>query len=56
MYEVEDKWKIGAEANYFSKQRLHGGQTGKNYWPAGLMAEKIWERFSIFVNFENVTD
>jgi outer membrane receptor for ferrienterochelin and colicins len=56
MYEVEDKWKIGAEAYYFSKQRLNDGQTGKSYWTAGLMAEKIWERFSIFVNFENLTD
>lgn len=56
MYEVEDKWKIGAEAYYFGRQKLNDGATGKNYWTAGLMAEKIWERFSIFVNFENLTD
>jgi outer membrane receptor for ferrienterochelin and colicins len=56
MYEVEDKWKIGAEAYYFSKQRLNDGTNGKSYWTAGLMAEKLWERFSIFVNFENLTD
>ncbi|WP_254070900.1 TonB-dependent receptor [Pedobacter sp. L105] len=56
MYEIEDKWKIGAEAYYFSKQRLNDGTTGKSYWTAGLMAEKIWERFSVFVNFENLTD
>ena len=56
MYEIEDKWKIGAEAYYFSKQRLNDGTTGKSYWTAGLMAEKIWERFSIFINFENLTD
>nr|WP_121272971.1 TonB-dependent receptor [Pedobacter schmidteae] len=56
MYEVEDEWKIGAEAYYFSKQRLNDGTTGKSYWTAGLMAEKIWERFSIFVNFENFTN
>ncbi|MBB5620275.1 iron complex outermembrane receptor protein [Pedobacter cryoconitis] len=56
MYEVEEKWKIGAEAYYFSKQRLNDGTTGKSYWTAGLMAEKIWERFSIFINFENLTD
>lgn len=56
MYEVEDQWKIGAEAYYFSKQRLNDGAIGKSYWTAGLMAEKIWERFSIFVNFENFTN
>ncbi|WP_316814769.1 TonB-dependent receptor domain-containing protein [Pedobacter nyackensis] len=56
MYEVEDEWKIGAEAYYFSKQKLNDGSTGKSYWTAGLMAEKIWERFSIFVNFENFTN
>lgn len=56
MYEVEDKWKIGAEAYYFGKQELNDGTTGKSYWTAGLMAEKLWERFSIFINFENLTD
>ena len=56
MYEVEDKWKIGAEAYYFSKQQLNEGAMGKSYWTAGLMAEKLWERFSIFINFENFTD
>ena len=53
MYEIEDKWKVGAEAYYFSRQQLNDGSTGKSYWTAGLMAERIWERFSIFVNFEN---
>jgi outer membrane receptor for ferrienterochelin and colicins len=56
MYELEDKWKIGAEAYYFSRQALSDGRTGKSYWTMGLMAEKIWERFSLFVNFENLTD
>jgi outer membrane receptor for ferrienterochelin and colicins len=56
MYELEDKWKIGAEAYYFSPQRLNDGITGKAYWTMGLMAEKIWDRFSIFINLENLTD
>jgi outer membrane receptor for ferrienterochelin and colicins len=56
MYEMEGKWKIGAEAYYFSPQRLNDGTNGKGYWTTGLMAEKIWERFSLFVNFENLTD
>lgn len=56
MYEIEDKWKIGLEAYYFSKQQLNDGTTGKSYWTTGFMAEKLWERFSIFVNFENFGD
>jgi iron complex outermembrane receptor protein len=56
MYEMEGKWKIGAEAYYFSRQRLNDGANGKGYWTTGLMGEKICERFSIFVNFENITD
>jgi len=56
MYEVEDKWKIGAEAYYFSPQKLNDGATGKSYWTTGIMVEKIWERFSLFINFENLTD
>ena len=56
MYEIEDKLKIGLEAYYFSPQQLNDGGRGKSYWTAGLMAEKIWEKFSIFVNLENLTD
>ncbi len=56
MYEVEDKLKLGLEAYYFSEQRLNDGTTGKSYWIAGFMAEKIWEKFSLFINFENFTN
>lgn len=56
MYEIEDKLKIGLEAYHFSKQRLNDGTFGKPYWITGLMAEKLWEKFSLFINFENFTD
>jgi len=56
LYEVEEKWKIGLEAYYFSKQQLSDGATGKSYWITGLMAEKIWKKFSMYINFENFTD
>jgi outer membrane receptor for ferrienterochelin and colicins len=56
MYELDEQWKIGAEAYYFSPQRLNDGTTGKAYWTTGLMAERIWKRFSLFINFENLTD
>lgn len=53
MYELEDKWKIGLEAYYYSEQTLNDGQKGKPYWICGFMAEKLWEKFSLFINFEN---
>ena len=56
MYEVEEKWKIGLEAYYFSPQKLNDGATGRQYWLFGFMAEKLWDNFSIFINFENFGD
>ena len=56
MYEVEEKWKLGAEAYYYSEQLLNDGATGKPYWIFGFMAERLWERFSLYINFENFTD
>jgi outer membrane receptor for ferrienterochelin and colicins len=56
MYEVEEQWKLGLEAYYVSEQLLSDGTTGKSYWTAGFMAEKLWEKFSLFINFENFTD
>jgi iron complex outermembrane receptor protein len=56
MYEVEEKWKVGLEAYYFDKQQLNDGKIGKSYLLCGFMAEKLWEQFSIYVNFENFLD
>ena len=56
MYEIEDNLRIGLEAYYFSPQELNDGTTGKEYWIMGLMTEKMWEDFSIFLNFENFLD
>jgi len=56
VYELEDKLKIGLEAYYYSPQKLNDGTTGKPYWLCGLMAEKIWDKFSLFINFENILD
>jgi iron complex outermembrane receptor protein len=56
MYEVEEKWKIGLEAYYFSRQRLTDNTYGKDYWICGFMIEKLWPKFSLFINFENFLD
>ena len=56
LYEVEGKWKMGLEAYYFSTQQLSDGATGKSYWITGFMAEKIYRKFSLYINFENFSD
>ncbi|CAN5438516.1 hypothetical protein BH10BAC5_BH10BAC5_27420 [soil metagenome] len=56
IYEVENNIKLGLEAYYFSPQKLNDGTNGNDYWLTGFMAEKIWESFSVFVNFENYMD
>ncbi len=56
MYEKDEKLKFGLEAYYFSPQKLSDAAIGKSYWTYGLMGEKLWEHFSIFINFENFTD
>jgi iron complex outermembrane receptor protein len=56
MFEREDNIKIGLEAYYFGPQRLSDGTTGKSYWITGFMAEKLFQHFSVFINFENFTN
>ena len=56
VYEKEGNLKLGLEAYYFSQQRLSDNKTGKSYWVVGLMAEKFWTHFSVFINFEDFTD
>jgi iron complex outermembrane receptor protein len=56
MYELEEKLKVGLEAYYYSTQKLNDGSSGKAYWICGVMVEKLWEHFSIFINFENLFD
>ncbi len=56
MYEVEEKWKAGLEAYYFDKQYLTDGSSGRAYWITGFMVERLWEKFSIYINFENFLD
>lgn len=56
VYEMENKWRVGSEIYYFSKQKLSDGTTGRGYWLTGLLAEKFWKRISVYINFENFGD
>lgn len=56
MLEKEDNFRIGLEAYYFSPQRLTDGSKGRDYWINGVMIEKMFPKFSLFLNFENIFD
>lgn len=56
MYEIEDSWRVGYELYYVGKQHLTDGLMGKDYVTMGFMIQKIWDKFSIYANFENFTD
>jgi len=56
VYENSGKLKLGLEAYYYSSQPLNDGTTGRPYWTFGFMAERSWQKLSLFINFENFTD
>lgn len=56
MYEVHGNLRIGVEAYYTGKQSLEDGTATTDYWMNGLMIEKRFGNFSLFINFENFLD
>ncbi len=56
IYEKHESVKLGLEAYYTSPQYLYNGVKTDDYWEMGFMAEKLWKKFSIYINFENFTD
>ncbi len=55
-YEIEDSFRFGVEGFYNGRQLLNDGATGKQYATFGLLVQKMWEEFDIFLNAENITD
>jgi iron complex outermembrane receptor protein len=56
IYEIHGNLRIGLEAYYTGKQRLSDGSVTTDYWINGLMLEKRFNNFSLFLNFENFLD
>lgn len=56
MLEEHDSYRIGFETYINGRQKLSNGDTTDPYVIMGFMAEKTWERISLFINFENFTD
>lgn len=56
IYEKEGVIKLGLEGYFTGRQYLSNGTQTPAYEELGFMAEKIFKRFSVYVNFENFTD
>lgn len=56
IYEKHEFLKLGLEGYYTSPQFLYNGFKTADYWEFGFMAEKLWKKFSVYINFENFTD
>jgi iron complex outermembrane receptor protein/outer membrane receptor for ferrienterochelin and colicins len=56
IYEKHGFLKLGLEGYYTGSQFLTDGTKTSDYWEFGFMAEKIFNRFSLYINFENFTD
>ena len=55
IYEKEEVIKLGLEAYFTGRQYLSDGTKTPSYSEFGFMAEKIFRKFSLYVNFENFT-
>jgi len=55
-YEVENNFRAGVEGFYTGRQLLSDGTTGRSYWTFGVLVQKSWKHFDIFINGENLTD
>lgn len=56
LFEKEGAFKTGLEAYYTSAQFLSDRTRTRPFWVLGIFGEKIFGRFSLFVNAENITD
>ena len=56
IFEKEGVIKMGLEGYFTGKQYLSNGDQVPAFKELGFMVEKIWKKFSIYINFENFTD
>ncbi len=56
IYEKEGRIKLGLEGYFTGQQQLSDGTITPSFKELGFMAEKIFEGFSVYINFENFTD
>ncbi len=55
-YEIENQFRFGLESFYTGEQVLSDGKTGRAFITFGLLAQKMWKHWDLFINVENLTD
>ena len=55
-YEVENSFRAGAEAFYTGQQLLSDGTIGRDYMTYGLLVQKMWKHYDLYINCEDLTD
>lgn len=56
IYEKEGVIKMGLEGYFTGTQPLSDGTSAPSFKELGFMVEKIFKKFSLYINFENFTD
>lgn len=56
LFEKEDSFKAGIEAYFTGRQLLANRTPTRRFWVVGLFAERVFGKFSLFFNAENLTD
>jgi outer membrane receptor for ferrienterochelin and colicins len=56
LYALPGKWRIGADYEYKSAQKLSNGTDSPDFWTFGFVIEYTWTNFTFFGNVENYTD
>ena len=56
LFEKEGNFKAGLEAYYTSSQFLTDGFRTRPYWVFGISGEKMFGKYSVFINAENIND
>ncbi len=56
LYALPGRWRIGADYEYKSGQKLSDGRTSPSFWTFGFVMEYTWTAFTFFGNVENFTD
>ncbi|NOZ08136.1 MAG: TonB-dependent receptor, partial [FCB group bacterium] len=55
-FEEETKWRTGLEAFYTGKQFVSPNDETPDYWTVGIMGQRIFQKFILIGNVENVFD
>ena len=56
LFVIDDKWRIGWDYEYKSRQRLSTGIYSRDLFTTGVVVERTLQNFVIFLNAENFTD